>query len=323
VILITTLPRGEPAGASHLIALDRETLQLLEVREFPAKEYLEDAAVRAPGRIRHARGIAIKDGKLYVALFNIVREYEIVDLRRLELLPGRYFTSPLACDLHGICVRGDTLAAASTGTDSLICWDLRSEEAVVTPIGDVVSADVRFPERLALAAGKQDWREVLRVSRHVNGVSIRADGTPVVCSLTQVLEIPPEGPAAVHEKSGGRMHDGCLSPSGELLLTDAAGGLLIALDLDSRDCRCFTISDPADWFVRGIGVADGIAYVLGSEPMPSRQRDPHLDPAASVERGSSVMISTVDLATGYQMEEEVLRLSQLARGSVAYGLAIA
>lgn len=324
MILVTTLPRGEPGGASTLVAIERETLQPLAVREFPSEEYLEDPEAKAPGRLRHARGIAIREGKLFVALFNAVREYEILNPRTLDLRAGRIFTDPQACDLHGICVEGETLAAASTGTDSLICWDLRSGEASVTSLGPATAEDVRFPERLALAADKEDWRDVLTVAQHVNGVSIRPDGPPILCSLDEVLEIPPEGPRPVHRGNESRMHDGCLSPAGNLLLTDAAQGILISVDPSGRKApNCFSIADPKEWFVRGIGLVDGTAYVLSSESMRSRQRDPKLDPDAPVELGGSFMISTVDLATGAQVEEKVLRLSEVPRGTVAYGLAIA
>jgi hypothetical protein len=116
------------------------------------------------------------------------------------------------------------------------------------------------------------------------------------------------------------MHDGCLALGAELLLTDAARGILFSLDMESGSCRCLSIADPDEWFVRGIGVVDGHAYVLSSESMPSRQRSPQRDADSPPLRGGSFMISKVDLAAWGQVGERILRLSEIARGSVAYGL---
>jgi hypothetical protein len=320
VLLTSVLPRGEPTGASALVAIDQETLDPIAVREFPPEEYLEDPELGAPGAIRHARGIVCDGDRLYATLFNGVREYTVEDARELCLRPGRFFTHPRACDLHGICVRGNVLAAASTGSDSVIIWELDSGAAKVLSLGSDSDLDVRFPDRLAREAGHSDWRDVLDVQRHVNGVSILSDGAVVVCSLTEVVEIGSGGCRQLHELSDGRMHDGCLAKEAELLLTDASRGVFLSLDMRTGFCRCIPIRDPKECFVRGIGVAGGFAYVLVSESMPSRQRDPHRDVYSEPARGGNFTISKVDLAGGQQVDERFLHLSEIARGSVAYGL---
>lgn len=320
VVLVSMLPRGEPFGASALVALDRETQKPLAVREFQETEYLEDPELGAPGQIRHGRGIVQLGDKLFVALFNCVREYAVEDVRELSLRPGRVFTDPRAVDLHGICVYGKTLSAASTGTDSVISWDIESGEATVTPLLATKEGDVRFPDRLARQAGKSDWREVLEDEQHVNGVSIRPDGTAVVCSLTRVLELRPEGIRTIHQETGARMHDGCLGSNGDLLLTDAARGTLVSLSIDDGIYRCLPIANPEEWFVRGIGIVGENAYVLSSEKMPSRQRNPERDADAAAAMGSSFMVTVIDLRTWTPVNEGVVRLSEVARGSVAYSL---
>jgi len=323
-IVVSMLPRGEAYGGSLLVALDREKLEPIATREFPAEEYLEDPVLGEPGKIRHARGIATADDKLYVALFNQVCEYTVVDPRELDLRPGRAFTHPRACDLHGISVDGSSLAAASTGTDSVITWDLESEEASVTSLGIESENDVRFPDRLARDAGREDWREVLEVGRHVNGVSIRPDGTPVVCSLSEVLELAADEVRSLHLPEDGRMHDGYLSPSETLLLTDASCGLLVSLDLNnSDDRRSIPIAKPEEWFLRGIGVVDKTAYVLSSEAIPSRQRNPVRDPTSAPEAiGGSFRVAAVDLDHfGAPIDEKFVRVPEAPRGSVVYGVA--
>jgi hypothetical protein len=322
VIVVSVLPRGEPYGGSSLVALDRETLDPLEVREFPADEYLEDPELGAPGRIRHARGLATVGDKLYVALFNVVREYTVEDSRTLALRPGRLFTHPRACDLHGICVHEDTLVAASTGTDSVISWDLASATATVTQLGTPGEEDVRFPDRLAREAAKEDWREALDVRRHLNGVSIRGNGAPVVCSLGEVFEISGEGQQSLYRREAARMHDGYLSDREQLLLTDAAVGGLISHDLIADEHRSFAVAKTDEWFVRGVGVVDdGTAYVLSSERMRSRQRSPVLDPDSPPEaRGAQFMVSTVDFTCGGHRDDKVVRVPDAPRGSVVYGI---
>ncbi|HEX5609804.1 MAG TPA: hypothetical protein VFX45_06910 [Solirubrobacterales bacterium] len=323
-IVVSMLPRGEAYGGSLLIALDRESLELIAVREFTADEYLEDPVLGEPGKIRHARGLATLGDKLYVALFNQVCEYTVVDPRELDLRLERTFTDPRACDLHGISVSGSSLAAASTGTDSVITWDLESEEASVTSLGIKSEEDVRFPDRLARDAEVEDWRDVLEVDRHVNGVSIRPDGTPIVCSLSEVLELGAGGVRSLHLPEEGRMHDGYLSPSETLLLTDASCGTLLSLDLNNcEDRRSTPIAKPEEWFVRGIGVVDKTAYVLSSEAIPSRQRNPMHDLSAAPEAvGGSFRVAAVNLDHfGATIDEELVRVPEAPRGAVVYGVA--
>jgi hypothetical protein len=319
-ILVSLLPRGEPFGASALVALDRESQEPLAVHEFGADEYLEDPELGEPGQIRHCRGVAQAGDRLFVALFNCVREYRVKDIRQLLLEPGRLFTHPRAVDLHGICIQGGTLSAASTGSDSVISWDLDSGEIAVTALFNGGGEDVRFPDRLAREAGKSDWRQSLDAAQHVNGVSIAGGGTAVVCSLTKVLELGPDGAHPILADDEAQMHDGCLADNDELLLTDAANGLLVSLNLRTRECRSMTIAAPDEWFVRGIGLVDGRAYVLSSEVMGSRQRDAERDADLPAVMGSSFMISIVDLAAWAPISDRVLRLSEIARGSVAYSL---
>lgn len=314
------LPRGEPFGASALVALDRETQKPLAVREFPNEEYLEDPELGAPGQIRHGRGIAQAGDRLYVALFNCIREYKVEDVRELRMRPERLLTDRRAVDLHGICVHNGTLSAASTGSDSVISWDLESGETTVIPFEETRTEDVRFPDRLARAAGKHNWRQALETEQHINGVSVRPDGTAVVCSLTRVFEVGPQGMHTIHEAIEGCMHDGCLSSSDSLLLTDAACGTLVALDLSNGRSRCMPIANPMEWFVRGIGIVGEKAYVLSSEVMPSRQLDSIRNANAPAAMGGSFMISVADLRAWVPISERIVRVSEVARGSVAYGL---
>lgn len=320
-ILVSVLPRGEPFGSSALLSLDPETLQILSIREFPSGEYLVDPDGNGSGPIQHCRGLACSGPRLFAALFNGVREYEIEDARNLRLRPGRLLTHPRGSDLHGLDVSGTTLAAASTGTDSVVFWDLRSGEANVIPLGETGVADLRFPAKLALESGESDWRRVLEAQLHANGVALRPDGSVVICTLTGVAELTRSGPRPIYEDDEAKLHDCCAENGDELLLTDAARGLLISLDVSSGQRRCCEIvTDPREWFVRGVGVLDDRIYVLSSEVMSSRQRSPLAATSCEASaRGSSFLISIVDPDLG-PVKEETVRMPQMARGTVAYSL---
>lgn len=303
-----------------MVALDPYNLEPISVRMFPADEYLSDPALQTPGGIRHCRGIAQSGPRLYAALFNGVREYAVDDARSLSLRPGRLFTDPRAVDLHGICIENGNLYAASTGSNSVIGWDLQTAAATTVSLSPPrVDGDLRFPDQLARLVNESDWRAVLDADRHINGVSVR-DGSMVVCSLTQVLELTGEEVKSLRDDEEGRMHDGCFSGEDDLLLTDGSRGLLVCLDLSSGSCRCTPIADPEDWFVRGVGVIHGRAYVLSSPTMPSRQRGLDGHSGAPAMAGGRFMVSIVDLAAWALVEERLIELEDVAQGSVVYGL---
>ncbi len=203
----------------------------------------------------------------------------------------------------------------------MVFWNLHSGKAEVAPLRETGVADLRFPAKLALESGESDWRRVLEARLHANGVALRPDGSVVVCTLTGVVELTPSGPRLIYEDDNARLHDCCAENGGELLLTDAARGLLIALDVRNGQRRCCEIADPGEWFVRGVGVLDGYIYVLSSEVMPSRQRSPLsatlCEPSA---RGSTFLISIVNPDTLVPIAEEPVRMPQMARGTVAYSL---
>jgi hypothetical protein len=317
-ILVSVLPRGEAAGSSALVALDGHSLEPLATREFPPEEYLRDPQSEQPGAIHHCRGIAQAGDTLLATLFNGVREYAVEDARKLVLRPRRLLTHPHAVDLHGLDVGDGLVLAASTGSESVIAWELASGRATEAAIGNLVKVDLRFPDRLAREAGYRDWRHALAVNLHLNSVCHRDDGTTIACGLTSVLELSPQGHRTLITDPQARMHDGRDGGRGDVLLTDAARGALVSLDLDSGERRFLQLAAPDEWFVRGVEVADRFAFVLRSEPLPSRQRHVHRDDPGTVAQDGRFGISVVDLDSWQPIAERTIRSVGLARGSVAY-----
>ena len=325
--MVSVLPRGESFGDAALVALDIDSLDLLAMREFPTEEYLCDPSCADPGPIRHCRGIAQSGQTLLAALFNGVREYDVEAIRELRLRPRRLLSDPRAVDLHGIEARAGVLSAASTGSDAVLHWDLASGQASVVALGENGAngdgdGDLRFPDKLARERGYDDWRAVLDAALHVNGVSRDSDGSLIVSSLTCVVRVAAGAPRPIVEDPRARMHDGSPVTGGELLLTDAARGTLVSLDLETGARRFLAVADPADWFVRGLCVVDTTAYVLRSKVVASRQRDPrgrHQLRVAPTD-GASFGISVVDLSCLALVEERAVDLPRLAPGTVAYGL---
>lgn len=320
VLIISTLPRGAPSGASALVAVDRQELKPIAVREIREEEYLEDPVLGAPGRIRHCRGVAQSGDRLYVALFNCIREYTVESARELVLRPGRVFTHPRAADLHGICIHGRMLSAASTGSNCVITWNLDSGKACLVSLGQHGDDDVRFPDRLAREVGADDWRDVLDHDLHLNGVSALPDGRVVVCSLTTVWQLGPSGPQPIIEEPTARMHDGCLGGAEKLLLTDASCGIVLSVDLTGNTFARIPVVNPDKWFVRGIGFVDDTAYVLASESMLSRQRSPRREVELEPEMGGAFLLFDIEPALGALRDERLVPLPTIASKSVAYGL---
>ena len=138
VLLVSVLPRLSRTGASALVALNANSLELIRVRCFPAREYLSRSGSMP---MEHCRGIAQWDNALWVSMFNAVRRYEVADPETLKLRPGDVFSHPRAVDLHGICVDEDRLLVASTGADTIIEWRRASSEPNATPLSGTNSRD--------------------------------------------------------------------------------------------------------------------------------------------------------------------------------------
>jgi hypothetical protein len=158
------------------------------------------------------------------------------------------------------------------------------------------------------------------VDLHLNSVCHREGGTTIACGLTTVLELSSKGRRTLVEDPGARMHDGHDGGHGEVLLTDAARGALVSLDLASGRRRFLRLAAPTEWFVRGVEVIDRFAFVLRSEILPSRQRRADRDGGAAVARDGRFGISVVDLDSWRPVAERTVCSAGLARGSVAYAV---
>lgn len=321
-LIVSMLPRGEPGGGSALVALDADLLEPVSTRPFAAAEYLRDPKDPSSPSIEHCRGMAQADGNLYVALFNGVRVYRVLDGRRLFLESLGLLTHPRAVDLHGIDARDGVLYAASTGSDAVISWSLASREAEVVAFGSGDDRDVRFPHRLASCLDKKDWRDVLAAELHLNDVARGDSGEMVVCSLKRAFAVADGRVRTLLEDRGALFHDGRFISDGRLLFTDAARGELILVDPAGGRPSRIVIADCDAWFVRGICLLDDHVVILRSELVATRQRDPvrHKVERGSPSSGGRFGVTVVDIVSGRRSLEKIVEPAGLGLGSVAYAI---
>jgi hypothetical protein len=319
-LLITVLPRLESTGASSLVAIDPETLSVLAVRQFPAKEYLFHSSLLPTDPIEHCRGIAQSGNSLYVAMFNAVRRYDVLDPRRLSLVPGELLTHEQAADLHGICFSGEKVIAASTGADTLLSWAVNGGE-VTTPLARLSLQDLRFRAPVARRNGCQDWRRVLATNIHLNDVCPVGEDALAVCSLTQIWLVNGGKTRMLFADRDALLHDGLLLDDGRLLFSDASRGDLLVVDRVRGAVGRIPVEAPEAWFVRGVTVVDGIAYVLCSELGPSRQRGlGSRRRPTHVARSGRFALRVLDLESERILAQATISMPDLPAGVVAYAV---
>jgi hypothetical protein len=320
-LLISVLPRLRPTGASALVALDPVSLELLAVRRFPPSEYLADPGSPKATPVEHCRGMAVWRGGLLVAMFNSVRNYRILDARKLVLAPGARFNHPGAVDLHGISVDGETLLAASTGADAVIAWPLGGGETHKIEISPQDTGDLRFPARRALETGYGDWRSVLPARFHINDVARLDDGSVVVCSLQRILRVQCGQLSTIHEDDQALLHDGRVLPDGRMLFSDAARGELLILDIDGTDVERVPVASPRTWFARGVTIHDGYALVLHSKKGRTHQRRPQRRRRSSAMRRPGCFgVSVVDMERRDIVRHRTIETDEVGDGAVAYSV---
>jgi hypothetical protein len=230
----------------------------------------------------------------------------------------RRLTAPAAADLHGVSLAQGRLAAASTGGDCIVVWDLESGNSRAIGVGKapVPATDIRFPERADRRSGNARWRTRLPGRRHINGVALTTSGF-VSCMLTRVIELAGDTESVLHADDDARFHDLRLIDEHTLLITDSARGEILFLDLRTRSFARARIMDPTRWFLRGLEVVNGLAYVLGSNLLENRQ-DTIGRRGPVMRRGASLGLSVVDLDTRRLVTESTITVSDAPVGSVAY-----
>jgi hypothetical protein len=266
--------------------------------------------------VEHCRGLALRGSDLYVALFNSVREYRVDDARALALKPGRVFTHRKAADIHGITVAGGTLYAASTATDSVVAWSLKSGRSRVIDLGNPEPRDLRFPMKLARAARHADWRGIVNAGLHLNQVCVHVSGA-YATGLHRLVRIGDYGLETIVYDAQALFHDAEPDPDGLLALTDAARGQLVRIDPGTGRAIRLPVADANQHFVRGLCVRGDYAVVLRSERVVSRQRSPWRMSGAGP-KGAAFGVSIIHLRSGAVELDRVVSMPDLAAGSVAY-----
>jgi hypothetical protein len=319
VLLVSVLPRLSRTGASALVALDANSLELIRVRCFPAREYLSRSGSMP---MEHCRGIAQWDNALWVSMFNAVRRYEVADPETLKLRPGDVFSHPRAVDLHGICVDDDRLLVASTGADTIIEWGRASSEPTLHPLSGTDSRDLRFPARLAPESGCNDWRDLLPGRLHINDVCAGDRESIVVCALRQIFLIRRNRVRVLHADPTALFHDGRALNDGRLVFTDASRGRLVMVDPDGMSrATSIDVASPSEWFVRGLATSENYVYVLRSELGASRQRAlPGRGQAGDSSTPGRFGVSVVDTTSGHIVAEHTIASPQLSAGVNAYSI---
>lgn len=325
VLIVSTFPRGTTSAATGLVSLDPVSLDQYEYRPFAPEEFLRNPATGEPTALRHGRGLHIEGDRLFAALFNAVNEYRIVDPATLELAHVERFVHAAAADLHGIDVRNDRLVAASTGTSSVLSWDLASGRAECLTYGkpEVLAPDPRFPEQSGTKSqGGRRWRAA--TTTHVNDVSISMSGDLVVCALSEVrLTRTASGTTStLFQDACARFHDARLiDEDNALVMTNGGSGELVVVDLRDRRIRRTAVADPGRWFIRGLHLDGDFAYVLGSEITPNLQLaiSDESDPSQE-RRGARFLVTVVDLPKGRCVASKIIALDSAPAGSAVYSI---
>lgn len=316
VLVVSVFPRGEPFGEPALVALDPDSFDVLAYREFPPSEFLENPASGRPGSIRHARGLARRGSRLFVSLFNAVGEYWVADPAGLDLSLKRRLTAPEAADLHGISSYDGSLAAASTGGDCVLIWDLGSGASRSIGLARAAppAIDIRFPGQADEPVAS--WREALPGRGHLNDVALTGGGF-VSCSLNRIVVSSRDGERVVAECSGALFHDAQPVGEGELFATDGARGEVVFIDLSSLRARRVAVSDPDRWFVRGAAIAGDHAYILRSQVTENRQTLIGAN-GRPQSRRATLGVSVLELGSRQLVAEAEVALVDAPKGSVAY-----
>lgn len=326
-LIVSILPRGQPHGEPALVALSSETLELVAYREFPRSEFLANEATGEPSRLRHCRGLAAADARLFASLFNAVAEYRVVNPRELNIELVGHWSAPAAVDLHGLCFDHDRLFAASTGSGSLIVWDLASRRwtSITLDEGESPSGDLRFPDQdVARDISGGSWRRQNPDLPHLNDVTLLPDGRLITCSLNAVWMTDPASGThtLLHRDSEALFHDGRPLAEDAIVLTDGARGDLVFLQLGTSAIRRLRIGDPACWFVRGVFVAESLMYVLSSEVTANGQLSiPDTGPPTR-RAGSRFRITAVSVDDGSVLAERIVVLDRAAEGAAAYAVCL-
>lgn len=307
-------------GASLLVALDAVSLDVRATRVFPDDEYLADCDAR-DALVRHSRGLAQRDDTLFVAMFNSVQGYVVRDIARLDISPTRQLTHELAVDLHGLCLHGNELIAASTGSDRLIAWSASDSVSSVTALSKSETAgDLRFPLRKARSAGLDDWRDALPGTLHINSVFSVDRETIGVSGLRSIWMTDGYCVTCAYHDDAALFHDGCVVAGDRILVSDASRGGLVMIDRDGKVHRRISISDASRAFVRGVCELEGYAFTLASEVGPTHQRAMRACDREETCGSAWFDVAVVDLGSGVIEAKRTIALENEARGAVAYAL---
>jgi hypothetical protein len=319
--IVSLLPRGAD-GSSTLVALDLASLEPTAVRPIPPNMYLDDGRT-AP--VEHCRGLAFHGGDLWVALFNCVRRYSLVDASTLVLEDRGLLTHPQGADIHGLTADDRTITAVSTGAGALVSWQHDSSRKARVVRVDRVDRrpDLRFPRSTAQAAGHLDWRQAMPAQLHLNDV-YRVSDAYIVCGLDRLITVTAAGCRPLVHRPGSILHGGLPLPDGSLAVTNAVTGSIELFALaDGAFVACWDVADPTAWFVRGLAVWSDLLITLRSAIIPQAERrvtQPNRSSRRPSTGSSSFGISIVDRHTGAILAEQDLVID--GAGAVAYAAVV-
>jgi hypothetical protein len=322
---VTVFPRGAAGTRSGLVHLELPGRRVLSAHVGGDQDALVDPATGRPGLLRHMRGLTTYRDRLLVGAFNCVNSYtRASDGDEFRLEWKRRYTHPGLCDVHGIRVCDDRLYAASTGSDSVVRWDLDdASDVAIFPLGDDEAANRRlnFPERLVTGDESLNWRTAVCNRLHVNDVNVRGTSL-LVTSLHAVTLRPFDGTQAteLYRDPDGILHDASLLDD-SVLLTNARTGELLRLDLHSGQAVRSRIVDPSECFLRGLAVDGPSVWLLGSERVSNRQLSTRtLTEEATNVGGCSFRLFCFDLDRDRVCGSWTFATEMFPQGSVVYAI---
>lgn len=274
--IVSIFPRGTTLSHTGLIELDVARRKIRSSLVIDAADFMSDPVTGQPPCIRQVRGIAAHDQYVFASAFNAINVYTLESRKdSLGLRLTDRLTHPCLCDVHGVHVGAGRLCAASTGSDAVVCWDIkRLRDPTVFSLGsDDVNINLNFPERLSQIHDSPNWRLVVQNTLHLNDVCISGDRL-YVTGLQNVLRINLQDGRrdVLFSDPNVLLHDAILY-QGKLLFTDAAAGDVVALNEEKAVVTRYHVVDPELWFLRGITNSGGTLWTLCSCLVENRQLD--------------------------------------------------
>jgi len=212
--------------SAEVVLVDLDEGRILGRRWFPPPIYDLTPGDRPTGggRQRGARGVAVRDGRIFVATFDAVH---VLDPR---LKPVGTVTCERFCDIHEILPMASEIIVTSTRMDAIVWCSESGRPYKVWCATEDPALLAQLPEVPFVQRNREtDWRAQYPDVNptHLNAVSLAADRTFVAFHNQAVLWCVEEGRVwhDARPAGAGKTHNHVLQMDGRVVLNDTLNGV--------------------------------------------------------------------------------------------------